>query len=152
MATDGDDQGTTTAQTAVIPYREQIVDFYGDGIPVAQAPDGELYVALRPVTDFLGLTFGSQRLRVLRDRVLAARVRTVLMTAADGRQREMLSLPLDLLPGWLFGVTPGKARSDLVEKLDRYRAECFRVLWETFTTVGRPAVSQEPRPRALPWR
>jgi len=120
--------------TALVPVREQSVDFYGDGIPVAQTPDGTPYVALRPITDHLGVAFGSQRLRVLRDRVIAPRLRILAMAAADGRRREVLCLPLDLLPGFLFGIATGKVRPDLVEKIDRYRADCFRVLWEAFTS------------------
>jgi len=85
-------------------------------------------VALRPTTDFLGLTFASQRLRVLRDQVLAERRRSVLMTTADGRQREQLCRLLDLLlPGWLFGATPSQARPEIVDEPRPYRAECFRV-------------------------
>jgi hypothetical protein len=107
---EGRDARAAGDTTALMPRREQTVDFYGDGIPVAQTPDGGLYVALRPITDHLGLAFGSQRNRVLRDRVMAPRARTVLMTAADGRQRDLLCLPLDLLPGFLFGVTTGRVR------------------------------------------
>lgn len=44
----------------------------------------------------------------------------------------MLCLPLDLLPGWLFGVTTSKVRPELADKIDRYRAECFRVLGQVF--------------------
>jgi len=119
-------------EMALVPVRQRYVDFYGDGIPVAEAPDGELYVALRPITDFLGLAFSPQRRRVLRDETLSERVRGVLMTAADGRQRTLLCVPLDLLPGWLFGVTPAQAKPEVREKLKRYRADCFRVLWEAF--------------------
>ncbi len=131
----GDNEGEARSGTggiALRPVREQSVDFQGDGIPVAQADDGGLYVALRPITDHLGLAFGSQRLRVLRDRILAPRTRTILMTAADGRRRDLLCIPLDLLPGYLFGITTGRVRPELVDKLDRYRADCFRVLWEVF--------------------
>jgi len=120
------------AETALMPVRQQYVDFYGDGIAVAETSDGELYVALRPITDFLGLAFSPQRRRVLRDETLSERVRGVLMTAADGRQRTLLCVPLDLLPGWLFGVTPSQAKPEVREKLKRYRADCFRVLWEAF--------------------
>jgi hypothetical protein len=116
----------------VRPERERTVDFYGDPIQVAQSTDGTLYVALRPISDFLGLDFSSQRHRVLRDEVMAERLTSVLMTAADGRQREQLCLPLDLLPGWLFGVSPRQARPEIAEKLKRYRTECFRVLWQAF--------------------
>jgi len=134
---DGDNETRPAAETVpLVPRREQAVDFYGDAIPVAQTPDGGLYVALRPITDFLGLDFSAQRRRVLRDEVIAPRTRPVLITAADGRQREQLCIPLDLLPGWLFGVTTARVRPELVEKINRYRADCFRVLWETFKGGG----------------
>ncbi len=32
-----------------------------------------------------------------------------LQSGAAGRRRELLCLPRDLLPGGLFGITPGKA-------------------------------------------
>ena len=140
----GDPVGTGTA---LVPQREQNVDFYGDAIPVAQTPDGGLYVALRPITDFLGLDFSAQRRRVLRDEVIAPRARPVLITAADGRQREQLCLPLDLLPGWLFGVTTARVRPELVDKINRYRADCFRVLWDAFKgEVGAGAKESDERP------
>jgi len=134
---------------ALVPRREQRVDFYGDAIPVAQTPDGGLYVALRPITDFLGLDFSAQRRRVLRDEVMAPRARPVLITAADGRQREQLCLPLDLLPGWLFGVTTARVRPALIDKINRYRGDCFRVLWEAFKgETGAGAAGPDERPTA----
>lgn len=127
-----EETGVENKEQAIIPAHQQTVDFYGDPIPVAQTPDGEFYVPLNPLTTFLGLSFGGQRSRVLRDPVLSARTRMVTMARSDGRQRAMLCLPLDLLPGWLFGIETSRVRADLVEKLTRYRAECFRVLWNAF--------------------
>jgi len=124
-----------------VPQRERTVDFYGDAIPVAQIEDGTLYVALRPITDYLGVYFSAQRRRVLRDEVMTERLRTVLMTALDGRQRAQLCLPLDLLPGYLFGITPSQARPEIIEKLKRYRADCFRVLWHAFAGEASDVVS-----------
>jgi hypothetical protein len=120
------------AEAAVLPRKEQTVDFQGDSIPLAEAPDGKAYVALRPITDHLGLDASSQRRRVQRDRVMAPRLRTLALTAADGRRRDVLCLPLDLLPGFLFGIDTGRVRPELVEKLDRYRADCFEVLYRAF--------------------
>src|SRR5262245_9752561 len=120
-----EETGVDKKEQALVPSRQQTVDFYGDLIPVAQTPDGEFYVPLNPLTTFLGLSFGGQRSRVLRDPVLAARARMVTMARSDGRQRAMLCLPLDLLPGWLFGIQPGRARPEIEVKLIRYRAECF---------------------------
>lgn len=127
--------------TALVPVREQVVQFYGDDIPVAQTRDGEIYVPLRPLTDFLGLAFGSQTSRVRRDEVLAERVRTVTMARSDGKRVGMLCLPLDLLPGWLFGLQPTRVRPELAEKLRRYRAEAFKVLWQAFKGDVLPAAA-----------
>ncbi len=118
-------------ETALVPRAERTVDFYGDSISVALVED-EIYVPLRPVSEFLGLRWNGQRERVMRDEVLSERIRLVNMHGADGRRREMFCLPLDLLPGWLFGIAVSKAKPEFIPKLTRYRQECFKVLWREF--------------------
>lgn len=130
--------------TALVPMHEQTVVFYGDPIPVAQASEGELYVPVRLLAEFLGLDARSQRHRVNRDRVLSARARSVVMQRSDGKRVPMLCLPLDLLPGWLFGVDTARVRPELVDKLERYRAEAFRVLWQAFKGDILPASADAP--------
>jgi hypothetical protein len=94
--------------------------------------DDVAYVPLRKLTDFLGLNWSGQYLRIQRNEVLVRHVRRVAMTAADGKQYEMLCLALEFLPGWLFGVTASRVRKELRDKLIRYQEECFRVLWRAF--------------------
>jgi len=55
----------------------------------------------------------------------------------------MLCLPLDLIPGWLFGVTASRVKEDIRPKLLRYQRECFRVLWDAFKADMLPEL-QEP--------
>ena len=55
---------------ALIPTRQQTVEFYGDPIAAAQVGSGEIYVPIRPLCDFLGLGWGSQYNRLRRDEVL----------------------------------------------------------------------------------
>jgi hypothetical protein len=117
---------------AIVPVREQVVDFYGDLVPVAQAGPEELYVPLRTLATFLGLSVSGSRQRVMRHPVLAGRVRSVRMTGADGKRYETLCLPLDLLPGWLFGIDTRRVKPELQAKLIRYQDEAFRVLWAAF--------------------
>lgn len=117
----------------LLPRIERVVEFYGDLIPVAVVGD-EAYVPLRMLTDFLGLNWSGQRQRLLRDEVLERHVRLVKVTAADGKQYEMICLELSYLPGWLFGVTASRVRDALQDKLTRYREECFKVLWQSFQT------------------
>lgn len=123
------------ALVPLVPQAERTVDFYGDQISVALVGEGaesEVYVPLRTITEFLGLGWGSQFNRLQRDEVLKARVRMITVHGADGRPRDMVSLPLDLLPGWLFGITTSRVREDLPPKLRRYREECFRILWREY--------------------
>src|SRR3954454_2222769 len=112
-----DDEGTTEV---LIPRAERAVDFYGDAIPVAVVRD-EAFVPLRQITDYLGLNWSGQYLRVQRHEILARHVRKVAMTAADGKQYETLCLALEYLPGWLFGVTTSRVREGLRDKLLRYQ-------------------------------
>lgn len=123
---------TDNTTDALTPVEERIVDFYGDRVAAALVPAGELYVPARPIAEALGLTWASQNNRIQRDEVLARRVRKVIMHGADGKAREMVCLPLELLAGWIFGVTTSKVRPELREKLTRYREEYYRVLWEAF--------------------
>src|SRR3712207_3198976 len=106
--------------TSLVPQLQKVVHFYDDPITVALVAD-DIYVPLRPIVEALGLSWGSQRNRVQRDEVLASQVRQVTMAGADGRQRDLVCIPLDTLPGWLFGITTSRVRPELQPKLSRYR-------------------------------
>lgn len=118
-------------EQALVPPTLREVNFYGDNLAIAVI-NNEAFVALRPIVEYLGMSWGSQRNRLFRDEVLTHHSTTIKMTGADGRQREMLCLQLEYLAGWLFGVTPSRTKPELAPKLIRYREECFLVLWRTF--------------------
>jgi hypothetical protein len=78
----------------------------------------------------------------------------LFFTTSDSRQRQILGLPLNLLPGWLFGLTPSRARPEFQGKLERYREECFDVLWAAYQTdaltlPGQQIVVESPAITAL---
>ena len=127
-------------EKALLPASEDTVDFYGDPIGIAIVDDLP-YVAVRPICDYLGVSWSGQRRRINRDAVLTRSAATVRMTAADGKQRDMLALPLKHLPGWLFGLDPSRAREEVRGRLTLYREECFEVLWNAYRER-----SSEPRP------
>ena len=117
---------------ALMPVREQAVDFYGDQLVAAQTADAVIWVPLRPVCEQLGLNWASQYQRLQRDVVLQAEARSVVITTTDRGERAMIALPLEMLPGWLFGISAERVKPELREKIVRYRRECFRVLWAAF--------------------
>ena len=128
----------------LVPDKISTVIFYGDEVIIA-IWEGNPYVPLRPIIENLGMTWGSQYNRANRDEVLANQLKLVAITASDGKQREMLAIPLDLLPGWLFGIQPSRVREGLRDKLSGYRVECFRTLWDAFqggSLTAEPAFSE----------
>lgn len=70
-------------EKALIPIEEQTVDFYGDEITTALVDvDGNttMYIPLRPIRDYLGLSWSDQRERTMRDPVLSKEVALVRVT------------------------------------------------------------------------
>jgi hypothetical protein len=129
-----------SGETALQPVRQQIVEFYDDAIPVALAPDGNFYVAVRPITEALGLNPTGQRNRINREPFLAEGTQTLRMLGADSRQRAMFCLRIDLLNAWLFGIDTSRVRDDLQDKITRYKRECAQVLWRHFQEATLAAV------------
>lgn len=130
-----------TQKKVLHPIQESRINFHGDELLVVLVQVGgehRVYVPLRQFCDYLGLNWSGQYSRIQRDDVLASEAIIVAITTMPGPirgQREhypTLCLPVDLLPGWLFGVTPSRVKPVLALKLHRYRKECFRVVWEAF--------------------
>jgi len=118
----------------LIPQEVKQIDFYGDELLVALV-DGVPYVAVRPIVGFLKIDWSTQYRRIQDDEILEEEQRMVRMTDKSNKQRDMLSLPLELLPGWIFTVTTKRLKNpapETVVKLKRYRRECFKVLWHAF--------------------
>ena len=153
-----------TDDKALIPVEEKLIVFYSDELTAVRMEDGEIFVPVRRLCDNLGLTWPPQWQRIQRNEVLKEAVRSVIVTITDPEskftpgQSEMLCLPLDLIPGWLFGVTASRVKEDIRSKLLRYQRECFRVLWDAFKadvlpqldpTLQPPAERLTPAERAL---
>ena len=78
-----------------------------------------IYVPIRPICTYLGLSWSGQFERIKRDEVLSDALRFVRVTPTNpqGGDPEVLCLPLDYLPGWLFGVSASRVRPELKEKI-----------------------------------
>jgi len=125
-------------ENALVPMEQKQVVFYDDEITavlVQIGSDEKVYVPIRPICDFLGVSWTGQRRRINRDAVLSGEVRSVNVTftePARTRQISMLCLPLDFVSGFLFGINPDRTRPEIKDKLVRYQRECYKVLAEAF--------------------
>jgi hypothetical protein len=97
--------------------------------------DGNKLVPIKPICDALGIDVDSQRQKIREDEILSPFA--VLSTAkgADGRQCEMLCLPLKFIFGWLFTINPKNVREEARPALIRYKQICYDVLYAYFAEM-----------------
>lgn len=131
---------------AIVPIEQRDVGFYGDEITAVLADGGQVYVPVRPICDFMGVDWSAQRQRINRDQVLSSELKTcVVVTTTQGQpdqRRDMLCLPLEFIPGWLFSINASRVKEEMRPKIIRYQRECFQVLWEAFQS-GRLTTDEE---------
>lgn len=135
------EENEAASQRALVPVQVSQTDFYGDTLLVVLVEiqgERQVLVPLRQFCQYLGVDWPSQYQRIKRDEVLAGEMMSVVLTTAQmphGRgyyNRAALCLPLDLLPGWLFNVSPSRVNAAYREKVQRYRRLCYRALWRAF--------------------
>lgn len=121
------------------PIREVTIDFYGDEIPAALVVIDEggrqiVYVPVRPLVEYMGLSWPAQWERINRDAVLSQMVRGVRVTRTpeQGGSQVMLCLPLDYINGFLFGINANRVKAELRDRLITYQRECYQVLAAAF--------------------
>ncbi len=126
------------SEKALQPLEQKTVLFYEDEITavlVVEDEQQEIYVPVRPICDFLGIDWSSQRRRINRDPVLSEVTMSVVITATDIKPQSrrpqtsaMLCIPLDFLNGWLFGVSAQRVKSQFRERVIIYQRECYKIL------------------------
>lgn len=129
--------------TALVPTGVREVEFYGDQIvAVLVAAPGQarpaIYVPVRPLCEYIGVSWSGQRERIMRDPVLSEVsefVRVTRTKSPGGSARgnpNVLALPIEYLNGWLFGINATRVKDDIRDALIRYQRECYLALWEVF--------------------
>lgn len=121
-------------ENALVPVEQRTIDFYGDEIIAVLVKEDrrhQVYVPIRSICDYLGLSWAGQRQRVHRDEILDE-VSSECVIHSQGQRRTMLCLPLDYLNGWLFGINASRVNPEVKDNLLRYQRECYRVLADAF--------------------
>jgi hypothetical protein len=113
------------------------VAFHGATVTTIQSGN-ELYVAMKPIVENIGLDWDAQRQRIRRHPVMNQG--TVIMTLpSSGGDQDTLCIPLKMLNGWLFGIDSNRVKPALRDKVIAYQRECFDVLAQHFG-LAQPAI------------
>lgn len=109
----------------------QVVKFNNQQIPVF-FHNNKPYVAMKPICENIGLDWNGQFQRIKRDEVLNSTMCVIHMVAQDGKNREVVALPIGYLNGWLFGIDVNRVKPEIKSTLIKYKLECYDVLYNHF--------------------
>lgn len=110
----------------------RVVQFHGDEI-VTFEHDGAPYVAMRRIVDNMGMAWASQHPKLMAQKS-KFNCHDIVTVGEDGKQRDMLCMPVDKLQLWLASINPNKVRDAVIRaKVERYQAESAIALHDYWT-------------------
>lgn len=110
------------------------IRFHGDVLKMIEH-EGNPFVAVKPVCDYLGLNWSSQ-FRKIMDPQNGWKHCLMAMVGADLKDREMVCLSLIDFPLWLASISPSKIKEDVRVAFLRYRNEAKEVLFRHFMKIN----------------
>lgn len=111
---------TTQISTQTISFNNQAL--------ITFEQNGTYYTAMKPICENIGLEWGSQYNRIKRDDVLSSVIFIMKTTGNDGKDYQMICLPIEYLNGWLFGIDVNRCKPEIRETLIKYKKECYQAL------------------------
>jgi hypothetical protein len=91
------------------------IKFHNDTL-YAQERDGAVFVAIKPICEGLGIDWEAQRKRIQRDQVLAEGA-SIMEVPSKGGLQETVTLRLDMVNGWLFGIGANQVKPEARPKV-----------------------------------
>ena len=85
------------------------------------------------IVEGTGLSWQGQYEKLTQNQRLSSTIKEIVMVAEDGKQREMVCLPLRKLPGWLMTIYPNKVKPEIRDTVIAYQNECDDALWDYWT-------------------
>ena len=108
-----------------------------NNVDIIATSDEQQLVPIRPICEALGIAYERQSSKIKEHPILSSTVTLKVMVAADGKQREMLCLPLEYIFGWLFTISPANVNEEAKEGLVQYQRECYHALFQHFAARAR---------------
>lgn len=106
----------------------------GAEIYAVRNENGETYVPIKPICEAIGVSHQKQIEKLNEDEILSSTVTLRVTVGADGKDREMVCLPLEYVYGWLFTINPKNVKAESRESVIRYKKECYDVFCRHFFT------------------
>ena len=103
-----------------------------NNVDIVMIENGEKRVAVKPICEALGVAYQSQIERLKSDPILGSTVTLTVTVGADGKQREMVTIPFKFVFGWLFRIDSRNVKEESKQVVERYQLECYNALYQHF--------------------
>lgn len=90
-------------------------------------------IAVKPICEALGVAYQSQMDRLRKDPILSSVITLSVTTGSDGKQYEMVTIPLKYVFGWLFRIDSRNVKEEAREAVKTYQLQCYDALYSYFT-------------------
>ena len=104
--------------------------------------NANFFVPVKTICEAIGIDHSAQVQRIKRHYILDSTVVTLTTVGADGKDREMLCLPLEFVYGWLFTIDANLVSESNRENVARYQRECYDILYRYFAGKAKRAEEQ----------
>lgn len=112
--------------------KNEIVSINGSDFICPREGDN-IFVAIKPACEMLGIDPSSQMRNLKNDPdFLGSTVVYMTTVGADGKDREMVCLPLQFFFGWLAQIDHTKVKEEIRPNLIQYKLEVCNILYNHF--------------------
>jgi len=94
---------------------------------------GSKLVPVKPICEALGVAYEPQFTKLKEDEFLSSTITLSVTVGSDGKDREMVCIPLKYVFGWLFTINPKNVKEEARESVAKYRSKCYDVLYNYFS-------------------
>jgi hypothetical protein len=102
-----------------------------DEVVAARTATSEIYLPLRPICIALGVSWATQRRKILADDVMMESVRTLRVQTRGGPQN-LVCMDVEAIPLWLAEIEPDRVRAELRDRLRSYKRWVKKVVYDAF--------------------
>lgn len=99
--------------------------------------EGETYVPIRPICTAIGVDDKRQKDKIESDPILSSVWGSAPSTGADGKEYEMICLPLRYVYGWLFSINPDRVKPEARDRVIEYKRKCYDALYDYFAGTAK---------------
>ena len=92
----------------------------------------EQLVAVKPVCEILGVAYPPQFTKLKEHPIFGSTITQSVTVGADGKEREMVCIPMRFFPGWLFSINPDNVKEEIRDNLIKYQVKCNDILYNYF--------------------